>query len=340
MDKNYFLGSVGRVEAFRVVNGQKMLAFVSSTMTDTGLNTSISADDIRGGQGAPVITRFYHDASVEITLTDVMFKKGYVESQLGAEFEETGEAFITETHAVSNGSVTLDHTPISIGFGCEADQVVVWYAKEGSNDWTLVSEGISGKQISGLADGTYCFRYLAEGISGASAAKIYAGFVPEELYLVITTPLYAGDACAASNGAIAGEVQYVIPRFRLNGGQDFAANMSSNQQTNLSGVALGTDSGCDDGKGKMLYKMIVKLNNDKLSDHYDALEVLDESLVAGATPIVYGIDSAKKATLIANSLLKFTPALVAGKFGAAGSYTIADPQAEAALTKTVTVAAE
>ena len=78
MDKhNYFLGSVGRVDAFRMVNGAPQLAFVSKTMTDQGLNTSISADDIRAGQGAPIVARFYHDANVEITLTDVMFKPEY-----------------------------------------------------------------------------------------------------------------------------------------------------------------------------------------------------------------------------------------------------------------------
>lgn len=341
MDKNnYFLGSVGRVDAFKMVNGQPVLAFVSKTMTDTGLNTTISADDIRGGQGAPIITRFYHDTNVEITLTDVMFKKGYVEAQLGTEFQDAGEAYVTEKHEVPDaGTVTLDHTPISIGFGCEADQVIVWYAKEGSNDWNLISEGISGKQLSGLPKGEYCFRYLAEGISGASKADIYAGFVPEELHLVITTPLFAGDACSASGGSIAGEVQYDIPRFRLNGGQDFAAAMSSNQTTNLSGVALGANAGCDNEQGALLYSMIVKLNGSKLADRYVALEVLDESLAVGATPIVYGIDGSNKATLLSNSLLKFTPALTDGKF-AAGEYTIADPEAETVLKKVVTVAGE
>lgn len=332
-NNNYFLGSVGRVDAIRMVDGKQEVAFVSKTMTDTGLNTTISADDIRGGQGAPIITRFYHDANVEITLTDVMFKKAYVESQLGTHFEEDGaSAYLSEEgKATAQGTFELKETPINISAGCEATNPVVWYAKKGSNDWSLVEEELSGKVVSGLdPEGEYCFRYLAESVSGAQKADIYAGFVPEELHLIITTPLFAGDACSASGGTIAGEVQYDIPRFRLNGGQDFAAAMSSNQTTNLSGVALGSTSGCDvDGKGALLYSMIVKLNDSKLAGpngRYESLEVLDETLKVGERPIVYGIDKAKRATLLSNALLNFkigeADALTNGAFNAAGTVII------------------
>lgn len=325
-NNNYFLGSVGRVDAIRMKDGKQEIAFVSKTMTDTGLNTTISADDIRGGQGAPIITRFYHDANVEITLTDVMFKKSYVESQLGTHFEEDGaSAYLSEEgKATAEGTFELKETPINISAGCESTNPVVWYSEKGSNDWILVEDELSGKVISGLKpEEEYCFRYLAESVSGAQKADIYAGFVPEELHLIITTPLFAGDACSASGGTIAGEVQYDIPRFRLNGGQDFAAAMSSNQTTNLSGVALGSTSGCDvDGKGALLYTMIVKLNDSKLADRYVSLEVLDETLKVGEAPIVYGIDKGNRATLLSNKLLNFEPALVDGKFNAAGEVII------------------
>lgn len=312
MDKNkYFLGSVGRVEAFRMArnpvsgNNEMVLAFVSKTMTDTGLNTSVSADDIRGGQGAPIITRFYHDANVEITLTDVMFKKDYVEAQLGTEFVEAGEAYLSETLEAKGGKIKPTKKPIEIGFGCEASEAVVWYTEEGKDEWQLAK--LQNGEISGLTDGKkYCVRYLAEGIEGASRADIYAGFVPEELHLVITTPLFAGDACSVSGGTIAGEVQYDVPRFRLNGGQDFAAAMSANQTTNLSGVALGATSGCDNEKGALLYSMIVKLNNAKLDDLYKSLVFDPDCLVPGGIPLVFGIDASGKATLIGNNLLEFS----------------------------------
>lgn len=46
----FFLGSVGDVEAFkRDESGGLKLAFVSKTLTKTGLNISSTQDNIRGG---------------------------------------------------------------------------------------------------------------------------------------------------------------------------------------------------------------------------------------------------------------------------------------------------
>ena len=348
MDKNnYFLGSVGSVSAFRRNSaGQLELAFVSTTNTDQGLNTTVSADDLRGGQGAPVITRFYHDAAVEINLTDIMFKEAYIRSQLGTNFETEGKAYYCETLPVSTGTVTLTKDPADIEFGCaNGSKKAVWYASEGKNNWILAEDSeLSDKTLTinttklGENPASVTVRYLASGLSGAIEAKVYANFVPDELFLIITTPLFAGDACSASNGSAAGSVQFEIPRFRLNGGQDFAAAMSSNQTVNMSGAAMAVMGSCD-AKGAYLYKIIINYENEKLGDRYRALEVLDETLKVGAIPVVYGIDGQNNAELINNDLLNFTPALdAAGKFSSAASTTIAAKDGSS-LTKTVTVAA-
>lgn len=347
MDKNnYFLGSVGSVSAFRRDNnGQLQLAFVSTTNTDQGLNTTISADDLRGGQGAPVITRFYHDVATEITLTDIMFKEAYIEAQLGADFSSEGKAYYCETLDVAEGKVQLSHTPVAMGFGCSTgDYQAVWYAPEGKNNWVLANpdDDLTGKELRidstklGELPSRVTVRYLASGLSGAMEAKIYANFVPEELFLIITTPLFAGDACSASNGRAAGSVQFEVPRFRLNGGQDFAAAMSSNQTINMSGAAMASIGGCE-VNGAYLYKIIINYENEKLGDRYRYLEVLDESLKVGAYPIVYGIDGQNNAQLINNSLLNFTPDLSLGKFASATLTTITVKDGSA-LTEEVNVA--
>lgn len=348
MDKNnYFLGSVGSVSAFRRNSaGQLELAFVSTTNTDQGLNTTVSADDLRGGQGAPVITRFYHDAAVEINLTDIMFKEAYIRSQLGTNFETEGKAYYCETLPVSTGTVTLTKDPADIEFGCaNGSKKAVWYASEGKNNWILAEDSeLSDKTLTinttklGENPASVTVRYLASGLSGAIEAKVYANFVPDELFLIITTPLFAGDACSASNGSAAGSVQFEIPRFRLNGGQDFAAAMSSNQTVNMSGAAMAVMGSCD-AKGAYLYKIIINYENEKLGDRYRALEVLDESLKVNAIPVVYGIDGQNNAELINNDLLSFTPDLNAsGQFSSAASTVIAAKDGSS-LTKTVTVAA-
>ena len=347
MDKNnYFLGTVGSVSAFRRNStGGLELAFVSTTNTEQGLNTTVSADDLRGGQGAPVITRFYHDVSVEVTLTDIIFKEAYVRSQLGTDFQAEGKAYFCETLDVEGNTVTLSHDPSDIEFGCNAgSKKAVWYATAGKNNWVLAEDSeISDKTLTintsklGETPTTITVRYLASGLSGAIEAKVYSNFVPEELFLIVDVPLFAGDACAASNGGAAGSVQFEIPRFRLNGGQDFAAAMSSNQTVNMSGAAMATMGGCG-AKGSYLYKIIINYETEKLGDRYRALEVLDESLKAGAMPIVYGIDGQNNAELVNNSLLTFSPALADGKFSTAGATTITAADGST-LTKTVTVAA-
>ena len=82
----YFLGSVGSAEAFRMVNGKPEMAFVAKTLTDSSISVTITKDELRGGTGAPVVTNFFHDPAVAITLTDILFKEGYVEAQLGTNF--------------------------------------------------------------------------------------------------------------------------------------------------------------------------------------------------------------------------------------------------------------
>ena len=111
----YFLGSVGKAEAFRVnEDGSRELAFVSKTLTDSGLNISTTKDDIRAGQGAPIQFSFYHDPSVEITLTDVLWKPEYLEAQLGARFKYGNEDYISDEVTFVNGEAT--YNKVSINF--------------------------------------------------------------------------------------------------------------------------------------------------------------------------------------------------------------------------------
>ena len=223
----YFLGSVGKAEAFKKdANGDLTLAFVSKTLTDSGLNISTSKDDIRAGEGAPIQFSFFHDASVEITLTDVLWKKEYLTAQLGAQFDEgvNGQIdYISETLTSDNtGKITLGKAIKPMPIPCaEGDQYVVWYTVKGQDDWHSYTSGTIFTEVSGLAaDKDYCVRYLAAE-SHAKTAEITATIIPEELFLIITAPIFAGDACNASKGKAAGHITFEVPRFQLNGSQEF-----------------------------------------------------------------------------------------------------------------------
>lgn len=327
----YFLGSVGSVEAFeRKEDGSYALAFVSKTLTDSGINTTISKEDIRGGTGAPIQFSFYHDPSVEITLTDVVFKREYLEAQLGIHFEGAGaHGYASESDLTpKDGKITLKNQPLPINFGaCGGELKYVWATEVGKEEWKAY-KFTDGKEIGGFEDGKkYCVRYCKQD-PNAVIASVTSSIIPAEYMLIITAPVFAGDACAASNGKKAGTITYEIPRFRLNGGSEMAFNMSSNQTMSLAGSAYATDSNCD-GEQK-LYNIVLSLN-DYAKDNYKDLIVDEDCLKTGLTPVVYGLDFAGRVTRLDNSILKFL------KHGETGEISALDAQGKFAEAGVVDV---
>lgn len=318
----YFLGSVGKAEAFRYdpATGERTIAFVSKTLTDSGLNISTTKDDIRAGEGAPIQFSFYHDANVEITLTDVLWKPEYLEAQLGANFSFGSEDYINDEVTFEKGEVTYTKTINKIPFPCEEDYLV-WGAKKGTDDWRKITYDATAQKLTlAKASGPYCIRYLGP-VDNAKQAEITSTIIPEELFLVITAPIFAGDACAASKGKAAGHITFEIPRFQLNGSQEFTMNMSSNQTMSLAGVALASESAqCDVNGGKLL-RIIEVINDRDWRDEIESLIVDEESLEVGSVPVVYGELKDGRLYKLENSDLTFDPDLTDGKF-AAGTYTI------------------
>ena len=322
----YFLASVGRAEAFkRDYDGNLTLAFTSNTLTDSGINISTTKDDIRGGQGGAVQFSFAHDPSVEITLTDIVWKPAYLEAQLGVEFNSVDRsAYKTTTVTFSEGTADLGDTALVLPMlKCENEDNVygIWGAPKGSDEYKVISS-TDGKTLNLTgAKGEYCVRYL--GIDDrAKSAEISTMIVPSELFLVITAPIYAGDACAASKGKKAGEIQFEVPRFQLNGAQELAFNMSSNQTMSLSGTAMAMDSSdCENAGGKLLRIIEVIVDRD-WKDEITAIDAEDDCLVVGKEPAIYGV-TPSGVELISNDDLTFTEGFVVnGKFAKAGEVTI------------------
>lgn len=302
----YFLGSVGSAEAFRLVDGKPKMAFVAKTLTDSSISVTITKDELRGGTGAPVVTNFFHDPAVAITLTDILFKEGYVEAQLGTNFTASASAYQSETiKAAEAGKLTLSKTPVDLGvLKCsEGDTIIAWYSEEGKDDYkaVLISSADAGKKTlsdSGIkADKTYCVRYLADD-NNALEAIVKSDMIPHELALIITVPIFAGDACAASKGSKAGTLTFEVPRFQLDGGQEFTFNMSSNATMNLNGTAMVMTEGCDANSDK-LFRMIEVIEGRTV----EAI-MIDESTAKAGAPkddvVVYALYSDKMLAVVNN----------------------------------------
>ena len=327
----YFLGSVGNAEAFRVVNNgandKKLeLAFVSKTLTDSGLNISTTKDDIRAGQGAPIQFSFFHDPSVEITLTDVLWKPEYLEAQLGAQFSKgNGKDYKTlnETVTFAANTKTANYEIADIELlpiPCGTDKYLVWGAPKGSDEYVEIDYNGTTHTLT-LPDRVdapevateYCIRYYGKD-ERAKIAEITSTIIPEELYLLITAPIFAGDACAASKGKAAGHITFEVPRFVLNGAQEFSMNMSSNQTMSLSGTAMAVESQeCDAIGGKLLRIIEVIYDRDWKNDIVEL--VLDEETAKpDTTPVFYAVTKDGNVIDIDNDELDFNPALTNDKF--------------------------
>ena len=342
----YFLGSVGTAEAFRRnASGELELAFVSKTLTDSGLNISTTKDDIRAGTGAPIQFSFYHDPSVEITLTDVIFDHAYIEAQLGANFETGGNAYDDEKKTSNeNSQVTLSELPVSINMGCGEKESVVWYRENVADaEWAILPENkINGKVLTmPKASTEYCIRYVRYN-ADAKIAEIKSTIIPQELFLVITAPIFAGDACSASNGKKAGTITYEVPRFKLNGAQEFSMNMSSNQTMSLAGVALASNTSCDITDSQLL-RIITVISNEHWYTDVTELIADEDCLKVDEVPAIYALHKNGTVSLIDNDYLTFAPALNSdGAFSEAGSTTItvklAEGDTSTPLTDTFVVA--
>ena len=288
----YFLGSVGEATAFRMKNGEKQFMFHATSLTDQGINISSSQDEIRAGQGAPIVATFNHDASVQVTLTDVFWKPEYVEAKLGGSFAANANDYQSEEGltADSNGDLTLKLAPITAYLPCSNGATyLIWYTVEGADDWKSFEGTVTGNKISGFVAGTkYCVRYLAQDVQ-ARDLWVTSDILPSELYLVIKTPLYAGDACAASNGNIAGHITFEIPRYKLDPNLDLSFAMSSNITMSLSGSALGYTTGCNEN-GSRLMRIVETLIGREWFADLTAIYIDPNFVPAnGATVPVYGV---------------------------------------------------
>ena len=320
----YFLGSVGAAEAFKKVGNDMTLAFVSKTLTDSAVNVTITKDELRGGTNAPVVTNFYHDPAVAITLTDIMFKEDYVSAQLGATWNGLGAAaYQTESFTATEASYTLTKTAVALPVVCDvASAIIAWYTIAGEDDWTKAT--VTGNAIGGLTSGKkYCVRYLATDAS-AKDAIVNSQIIPSELFLIITVPLFAGDACSASQGKVAGSLTFEVPRFQLDGGQEFAFNMSSNTTMNLSGTALAVEDGCDVNNSKLFRLIEVITGRSYTTDLVGVMFANEDSAHVGDVPEVYAVYKDRSVALLPNDVtgITFTPALTDGAFATAGSQKV------------------
>lgn len=307
----FVLASVGTVQFFDQSSGD--LIVTSKTLVDSGINFSVTAEDIRGGMANALLSRYLHDSAMALTLTDALFDFSYMALNVGGTIQTGADVLTLEQVTTTEANkITVKETPQKFGnFG-----VIGWYSLPSEDNWTKITFDADTKtaNVADLPQGTtVCVKYTKTDAS-AEQFTVSSAFIPAQVYGVLTLPLFkAGtDTKQYSNSSKVGEVQVEIPNFMFDGNMELALTSAGTTTTPLSGNALATftgSEGCDSNDGYYAKLKQVTYNKDEFAD-VKAIVVADANLELLANEVqtlqIYAIYSGIKAPkLIDNSKLVF-----------------------------------
>lgn len=294
---NYILGGVMNAEAFIERDGKLEHYFSAKTLTDSTVNISVTSEEIRGGEGAQLLGRFFHTSNFGVNLTDALFDFKYLEAQIGSDIAEDGEGkyFIEEVVTVAGGKGTLKNQPVAL---FDNDQkvcagsiknVIAWI-RDCDGNYSTVYPNQSREFTTELADGDYCVKYPMSK-EGCRQVVVNAMYQPKEFKLILTGQLFAGSTCSIANSSKVGKLVIEIPRFQLDGSVDLGLNMSSAATIALNGFALSYGCGCN--SEPQYAKMTEILEADQYAG-YTAITVLNkDDLHVGDRVYVYATGAKK-----------------------------------------------
>ena len=249
----YYIGGVANVDAFtNDGSGNPKHLFSAKTLTDSSINISVSNEEIRGGEGAQLLGKFFHTTVFNLSLTDALFDLNYIGQQVGSTVS-TGDTVVMETVKLSStgsnptiiGTVgtikTLEGDPVAMDFGgLYSAKTICWDANNRQYEITKSGENY---QITVEAGTTELCVTVPVSKTG-DQIQVNAMYYPSIFSLNMRAKLFLGDACKASDGKPAGEIVIEIPKFQLDGTVDLAMAMTSPATYSLNGSALANGCGC------------------------------------------------------------------------------------------------
>ncbi len=238
----YFMGGVGTAMGYDKAG---KLIFRAKALTDSGFNIGISKEEVRGGEGASLHGQFFHTSQFGVNLKDALADLNYFALQVGGIIKKGGDVFKTEQVTVSSvNSITVQGTPKKFGnYG-----IIGWYNHVGEDDTQTVTFSGKTANANGVKVGdVLCVTYI-EHSNSARAFEVATSFIPSEIHLVFTMPLFNASIAKEGGAGTQSKVgEYIIdvPRFQFNGSVDMSTAMAGVSGVDISGMALqsGT-SGC------------------------------------------------------------------------------------------------
>lgn len=236
-----FLAGPARVLIF---NGQNLIG-VGKSATETTFTSSITAEDIRAGQGNVLRGRYFHDADLAVNITYADFSLDYMALTSGGAIVSGGTVVGEEQlSAAAGGALTLTHTAVAID-----GALIGWYRKVGDTDWTVANVVGNKITVAGASAGdAYCVKYFYVD-QNAKSMILRADYVPSVVHLVLIADEFAGVSADDLGGANRyGKLIIDIPAYQLAGGQELSLTSGSASTISLNGNALAVsrDDSCED----------------------------------------------------------------------------------------------
>ena len=237
MSANIFTAGPARALFF---SGDQLIG-IGKTLSDTTFNTSITAEEVRGGPGNLLYGQYFHDSSLTVSITDAMFNLRYVAANLGVDVTKGGVTVYESGKAgeavTTPGQITLTNTPVAFD-----GSVIGWYKKPADDNWTVATINGDTMLVPGaIAGESYCIKYFYQN-ENAESITIKAQFVPKVLHLVLINDLYSGSAAdVAASTSKYGRLITDIPQFQLDGNVNLAWAATSAATVPLNGKALAYD---------------------------------------------------------------------------------------------------
>lgn len=316
---NYVLASVGDVQLFNQNDGS--LIVTSKTLTDSGINFSVTEEEIRGGLGNAKISSYFHDSAMGLTLTDALFNMQYLALNVGGEITASADVLTIEQVTIATADeIVVTSEPKKFGnIG-----YIGWYTIAGKDEWNKVVFDPTTKKATVAtgtlpADTVVCVKYIKTD-AAAEQFVVSSAFIPSQVYAILTLPLFkAGTDSSASltSSSKVGEIQVEIPNFMLAGTQDLSLTAAGAATTSLSGSALVSYTGTEGCDGQGFYAKLKQITFGK-SEWADVKAIVvadsDIDLAVGDTQAleVYALyGGAKAPRLIDNAKLTFTSSATA-----------------------------
>lgn len=238
--KKYILAGVGTIEGFTQSSTQPAKVFTSTTLQESGLTISVTAEDIRGGLSNPLLGRYFHDSVLEANIVDALFDLSYLALNVGGEVTVGGDTLVTETVTVATANqITVAGTPVAFGNA----GTVGWFTLQGEDNWTPITFNGQTAETTVAKDAVVCVRYNATN-DALKEFIIPSSVIPSELHVIMTYPLFAAgsDKASLSTSSQVGELIVDIPRFQFAGNVELSLTSSGVATSNLSGSALAMNT--------------------------------------------------------------------------------------------------